>query len=60
MSLITVFTLFTCASAVTRRFAIDVQWGTGAPDGFERRMMLVNGTSPGPPLVVDQGDNVEV
>ncbi|PIA88805.1 Laccase-1 [Cercospora beticola] len=59
MSLITLFTLFTCASAVTRRFAIDVQWGTGAPDGFERRMMLVNGTSPGPPLVVDQGDNVE-
>ncbi|KAM3424346.1 hypothetical protein BST61_g11115 [Cercospora zeina] len=59
MSLITLFTLVTCASAVTRRFAIEVQWGTGAPDGFQRRMMLVNGTSPGPPLLVDQGDNVE-
>ncbi|KAF2217256.1 hypothetical protein CERZMDRAFT_31879 [Cercospora zeae-maydis SCOH1-5] len=59
MSLITLFTLIACASAVTRRFAIDVQWGTGAPDGFERRMILLNGTSPGPPLVVDQGDNIE-
>lgn len=52
--------LGSAAHAATRRFAIEPQWGTGAPDGFTRPMILVNGTSPGPPLVVDEGDDVEV
>ena len=49
-----------CVYAATRRFAIEPQWGTGAPDGYTRQMILVNGTSPGPALIVDQWDEVEV
>lgn len=46
--------------AATRQFYIQAAWGTGSPDGYARQMILVNGTSPGPALVVDQGDDVEV
>ncbi|KAI5363187.1 putative multicopper oxidase, type 1, multicopper oxidase, copper-binding, cupredoxin [Septoria linicola] len=52
-------TISSSALAATRRFAIEASWGSGAPDGFERQMILVNGTSPGPALIVDQGDDVE-
>lgn len=41
-------------------FTIDLTWEVGAPDGFSREMILVNGTSPGPALHIDQGDNVKV
>jgi hypothetical protein len=41
-------------------FTINLTWDYGAPDGFNREMILVNGTSPGPPLFLDQGDNVKV
>lgn len=47
-------------NAATRQFSIEASWATGAPDGFERQVILVNGTSPGPALIVDQGDDVEV
>ncbi|KAF7185514.1 Laccase abr2 [Pseudocercospora fuligena] len=46
-------------NAATRQFSIEASWATGAPDGFERQVILVNGTSPGPALIVDQGDDVE-
>jgi FtsP/CotA-like multicopper oxidase with cupredoxin domain len=41
-------------------FIIDLTWEVGAPDGFSREMILVNGTSPGPALILDEGDNVKV
>jgi hypothetical protein len=41
-------------------YMIDLTWEHGSPDGFSREMILVNGTSPGPALIVDQGDQVKV
>jgi hypothetical protein len=41
-------------------FTINLAWDYGAPDGFSRKMILINGTSPGPALFLDQGDNVKV
>ncbi|KAJ5119843.1 multicopper oxidase [Penicillium atrosanguineum] len=40
-------------------FTINLTWDYGAPDGFSRKMILINGTSPGPALLIDQGDNVK-
>ncbi|KAJ5799246.1 multicopper oxidase [Penicillium psychrosexuale] len=47
------------AVAKTVSFTINLTWDYGAPDGFSRKMILINGTSPGPPLLIDQGDNVK-
>lgn len=41
-------------------FDLTVTWEDYAPDGFTRKMILVNGESPGPVLEVDQGDIVVV
>ncbi|KAF2228885.1 multicopper oxidase [Viridothelium virens] len=40
-------------------FTINLTWDYGAPDGFSREMILINGTSPGPALLINQGDNVK-
>jgi len=44
----------------TNRFELNVTWELWAPDGVERYQTLVNGQFPGPPLIMDEGDNVEV
>lgn len=44
----------------TKTFQLDLTWETRAPDGVERQVALVNGQYPGPPLILDEGDNVEV
>jgi FtsP/CotA-like multicopper oxidase with cupredoxin domain len=41
-------------------FDLYVTWGSNAPDGFSREMLLVNGISPGPVIELDQDDNVVV
>ena len=41
-------------------FTLNLSWKTGAPDGFEREMIFINGGFPGPTLRVHQGDEVEV
>jgi FtsP/CotA-like multicopper oxidase with cupredoxin domain len=41
------------------RFEVDLTWGPLAPDGFSRNTILTNGQFPGPPLEVDEGDDVE-
>jgi len=41
-------------------FPIRLTWEKGAPDGFERDMILMNGQFPGPLLSIDEGDDVEV
>ena len=41
-------------------FELDLTWETRAPDGVPRKMILVNGQSPGPPLNIKEGDDVEV
>lgn len=44
----------------TKKFELNVSWGTSAPDGVERQHALINGKSPGPPLIFDEGDDVEI
>jgi FtsP/CotA-like multicopper oxidase with cupredoxin domain len=44
----------------TKRFELNLTWETRAPDGVERQQVLINGQFPGPPLIIDEGDNVEV
>lgn len=41
-------------------FAADLTWELGAPDGQQRNIIHTNGQFPGPPLLLKQGDSVEV
>ena len=41
-------------------FAADLTWELGSPDGQQRYVIHTNGRFPGPPLVLKQGDSVEV
>ncbi|CAG8925708.1 unnamed protein product [Penicillium salamii] len=43
-----------------KKFELDLTWSSRAPDGVERQQILVNGQFPGPPLIFDEGDDVEV
>ncbi|KAG8905873.1 hypothetical protein FRB99_008084 [Tulasnella sp. 403] len=47
------------ASSV-KLFTLDLTVGNIAPDGTKRQAFLVNGQTPGPNLIIDQGDNVSV
>lgn len=40
-------------------FPVTLTWAKGAPDGFEREMIFVNGQMPGPTLHLEEGDDVE-
>jgi FtsP/CotA-like multicopper oxidase with cupredoxin domain len=44
----------------TKRFELNVTWESWAPDGVQRQQTLINGQFPGPPLIMDEGDDVEV
>ncbi|KAJ6002421.1 hypothetical protein N7451_004968 [Penicillium sp. IBT 35674x] len=44
----------------TKQFELNLTWELGAPDGVAREQFLVNGQFPGPPLIMDEGDNIEV
>lgn len=39
---------------------LTVTWEVGSPDGNAREMIFVNGQMPGPPLVFDEDDDVEI
>lgn len=41
-------------------FEVTFSWGAGAPDGQVRDLIYINGQFPGPPFVLDYGDDVEV
>ncbi|KAG0153209.1 hypothetical protein PDIDSM_5059 [Penicillium digitatum] len=43
-----------------KKFELNLTWDTKAPDGVDRQQALINGQFPGPPLVFDEGDKVEV
>ncbi|KAJ5142785.1 Multicopper oxidase type 2 [Penicillium bovifimosum] len=47
-------------SRPTKEFELNLTWDKGAPDGVERKQALINGQFPGPALIFDEGDNVEV
>jgi hypothetical protein len=42
------------------RFPLTLTWEKGAPDGFERDMIFMNGQFPGPTLEMNEGSYVEV
>jgi len=44
----------------TKEFELNLTWASWAADGVAREQFLVNGQFPGPPLIMDEGDNVEV
>jgi FtsP/CotA-like multicopper oxidase with cupredoxin domain len=46
--------------AGTSHFKLELTWGKGAPDGFVRDMIFINGQFPGPLLEIPQGDWVEI
>ncbi|KAH8879443.1 multicopper oxidase [Thozetella sp. PMI_491] len=43
-----------------RTFELTLTWEDHAPDGFSRKMILINGEFPGPLLEINQGDEVQV
>ncbi|KAE8452253.1 hypothetical protein EG329_000953 [Mollisiaceae sp. DMI_Dod_QoI] len=43
----------------TVHFSLKLTWEKGAPDGFEREMIFMNGQFPGPTLNIVEGDDVE-
>ncbi|KAL1962400.1 hypothetical protein VTN77DRAFT_9739 [Rasamsonia byssochlamydoides] len=53
------FSLLAWCQAAVVPFAITLTWETVAPDGVPRKAILSNGQLPGPPLYLDQGDDVE-
>lgn len=53
--------LLWCQSfAVCVRFPVTVTRESRAPDGYSRPQLLANGKSPGPALIINTGDDVEV
>jgi FtsP/CotA-like multicopper oxidase with cupredoxin domain len=52
--------LSTRAAAAPIKFTVNLTWGDWSPTGAApRKAILTNGTIPGPPLKLTQGDNVE-
>lgn len=47
-------------TGVTREYFFEVQHGIGAPDGYTRPVVTINGSIPGPTIIADWGDNVVV
>jgi hypothetical protein len=45
---------------ITVRKTLDLTWQVGNPNGNARPMTFVNGQFPGPDLVFDEDDDVEV
>lgn len=43
----------------TVAFPLKLTWEKGAPDGFKRDMIFMNGKFPGPALHIEEGDDVE-
>ena len=48
------------AQAAKVHYTLDLSWRNGAPNGLTRNMVFINGDFPGPPLILDEGDDVTV
>ncbi|OHW93956.1 multicopper oxidase [Colletotrichum incanum] len=48
------------AIAESRNFELDLTWETASPDGFARKMILVNGQFTGPRIEITEGDDVTI
>lgn len=44
----------------TKTFELNLTWEPWAADGVQRPQALINSQFPGPALIMDEGDNVEV
>ncbi|XHF99194.1 hypothetical protein AWENTII_002701 [Aspergillus wentii] len=51
--------LLPSALAKLVKFDLDLTWQTGSTNGNPREMVFMNGEFPGPPLILDQYDDVE-
>lgn len=61
LSFISICLAIACyAHAATQNFRLELTWAKGAPDGYERDMIFINGQYPGPLLEIQQGNWVEV
>lgn len=45
---------------VVRRYVLNATWGRASPDGYDVRVILINGAYPGPTLFANVGDRVVV
>ncbi|KAJ5679257.1 hypothetical protein N7462_007501 [Penicillium macrosclerotiorum] len=54
------YTVITPDTGITREYWLSVENCTLAPDGYERQVLVFNGTYPGPVIEADWGDNVIV
>ncbi|KAG8893400.1 hypothetical protein FRB99_001967, partial [Tulasnella sp. 403] len=57
---VSVLSIVGFATASVKLFTLDLTVSNIAPDGTERQAYLVNGQTPGPNLLIDQGDEVSV
>lgn len=48
------------SQAAQVNFSLELTWQNGSPNGFTREMIFVNDIFPGPPLYLDEGDDVTV
>lgn len=48
------------AIADAKSFTLDLTWETASPDGFERKMILVNKQFTGPRIEITEGDDVTI
>jgi FtsP/CotA-like multicopper oxidase with cupredoxin domain len=55
-----IWNIVVLSQAKVAPFEVTLTWEDAAPDGYERKVILTNGQLPGPPLYVDQGDDVEI
>ncbi|KAH7082931.1 multicopper oxidase-domain-containing protein [Paraphoma chrysanthemicola] len=61
LSLMTIWLAAACvAQTATKSFRLELTWTKGSPDGHERDMIFINNQYPGPLLVVQQDDWVEI
>ncbi|KAG8406057.1 Laccase 1 [Metarhizium acridum] len=58
--LLIVALLYTNSWAKTVKETLRITWEEGAPNGQARELIYTNGQFPGPPLIWDEGDDVEV
>jgi hypothetical protein len=48
------------SQAAKVHYDLDLTWQRGAPNGVERDMIFINDRFPGPPLILDEGDEITV
>ena len=64
VTMLSLLTLCLFLAAVTSagrcHFKLELTFGRGSPDGFDRDMIFINGQFPGPLLEIQQDDWVEI